>query len=139
MIKNYKTTAKYKTIGQIAKELDLIDKKTGHLQTHTLRYWETQFRQIKPSIRAGKRRYYSQKDFEIIKFVKYLLKEKGLTIIGVKKILNSPNNQSIDQNDVLGVYKPTLGNTSVIKEKVKNISKIIKELKKIKKWLRKLL
>ena len=132
MIKNYKTTAKYKTIGQVAKELDLIDKKTGHLQTHTLRYWETQFRQIKPSIRAGKRRYYSQKDFEIIKFVKYLLKEKGLTIIGVKKILNSPNNQSIDQNDVLGVYKPTLGNTSVIKEKVKNISKIIKELKKIK-------
>ena len=132
MIKNYKTTAKYKTIGQVAKELDLINKKTGHLQTHTLRYWETQFRQIKPSIRAGKRRYYSQKDFEIIKFVKYLLKEKGLTIIGVKKILNSPNNQSIDQNDVLGVYKPTLGNTSVIKEKVKNISKIIKELKKIK-------
>ena len=132
MIKNYKTTAKYKTIGQVAKELDLIDKKTGHLQTHTLRYWETQFRQIKPSIRAGKRRYYSQKDFKIIKFVKYLLKEKGLTIIGVKKILNNPNNQSIDQNDVLGVYKPTLGNTSVIKEKVKNISKIIKELKKFK-------
>ena len=132
MIKNYKTTAKYKTIGQVAKELDLIDKKTGHLQTHTLRYWETQFKQIKPSIRAGKRRYYSQKDFKIIKFVKYLLKEKGLTIIGVKKILNNPNNQSIDQNDVLGVYKPTLGNTSVIKEKVKNISKIIKELKKIK-------
>ena len=132
MITNYKTTAKYKTIGQVAKELDLIDKKTGHLQTHTLRYWETQFRQIKPSIRAGKRRYYSQKDFKIIKFVKYLLKEKGLTIIGVKKILNNPNNQSIDQNDVLGVYKPTLDNTSVIKEKVKNISKIIKELKKIK-------
>ena len=132
MIKNYKTTAKYKTIGQVAKELDLIDRKTGYLQTHTLRYWETQFRQIKPSIRAGKRRYYSQKDFKIIKFVKYLLKEKGLTIIGVKKILNNPNNQSIDQNDVLGVYKPTLGNTSVIKEKVKNISKIIKELKKIK-------
>jgi DNA-binding transcriptional MerR regulator len=132
MIKNYKTTAKYKTIGQVAKELDLIDKKTGHLQTHTLRYWETQFRQIKPSIRAGKRRYYSQKDFKIIKFVKYLLKEKGLTIIGVKKILNNPNNQSIDQNDVLGVYKPTLDNTSFIKEKVKNISKIIKELKKIK-------
>ena len=132
MIKNYKTTAKYKTIGQVAKELDLIDKKTGLLQTHTLRYWETQFRQIKPSIRAGKRRYYSQKDFKIIKFVKYLLKVKGLTIIGVKKILNNPNNQSIDQDDVLGIYKPTLDNTSVIKEKVKNISKIIKELKKFK-------
>ena len=32
--------ATYKTIGQVAKELDLIDKKTGNLQTHTLRFWE---------------------------------------------------------------------------------------------------
>ena len=132
MNKNYKTTAKYKTIGQVAKELDLIDKKTGLLQTHTLRYWETQFRQIKPSIRAGKRRYYSEKDFKIIKYVKYLLKEKGLTINGVKKILNNPNNQSIDHNDTLGVYKSTLDNTLIIKEKIKNISKIIKDLKKFK-------
>ena len=132
MIKNNKITAKYKTIGQVTKELDLIDKKTGHLQTHTLRYWETQFKQIKPSIRAGKRRYYSQKDFEFIKFVKYLLKEKGLTINGVRKILNNPDNQSIDRNVALGIYKPTLDNTLVIKEKIKNISKIIKELKKFK-------
>ena len=122
----------YKTIGEITKELKLIDKKKGHLQTHTLRYWETQFKQIKPTIRAGNRRYYSQKDLEIIKFVKYLLKEKGLTINGVKKILNNPNNQSLDQNVTLGVYKSTLDNALVIKEKVKNISKIIKELKKFK-------
>ena len=132
MIKNNKITGKYKTIGQVTKELELIDKKTGHLQTHTLRYWETQFKQIKPSIRAGKRRYYSQKDFEFIKFVKYLLKEKGLTINGVRKILNNPDNQSIDRNVALGIYKPTLDNTLVIKEKIKNISKIIKELKKFK-------
>ena len=132
MIKNNRIAAKYKSIGQITKELDLIDKKTGNLQTHTLRYWETQFKQIKPTIRAGNRRYYSQKDLEIIKFVKYLLKEKGLTINGVKKILNNPNNQSLDQNVTLGVYKSTLDNALVIKEKVKNISKIIKELKKFK-------
>ena len=56
----------YKTIGEVAKELDLIDKKTGHLQTHTIRYWETQFRQIRPDIRAGKRRYYSVKNLKII-------------------------------------------------------------------------
>ena len=67
----------YKTIGEVAKELDLIDKKTGHLQTHTIRYWETQFKQIKPSIRAGKRRYYSSSDVKIINYVMYLLKKKG--------------------------------------------------------------
>ena len=132
MIKDYKNIPKYKTIGQVAKELDLIDKKTNCLQTHTLRYWETQFKQIKPAIRAGKRRYYSQEDFKILKFVKYLLKDKGLTINGVKKILNNTNKQSIDPGDTLGIYKPTFDNAVVIKEKIKNISKIIKDLKKFK-------
>ena len=50
---NYKNDKIYKTIGEVAKALDLIDKKTGLLQTHTIRYWETQFKQIKPTIRAG--------------------------------------------------------------------------------------
>ena len=75
----------YKTIGEITKELGLIDKKTGHLQTHTLRYWEKQFKQIRPSIGAGNRRYYSKENFELIKSIMILLKEKGLTINGVKK------------------------------------------------------
>ena len=64
---NDKTDSAYKTIGEITKALDLKDKKSGKLQTHTLRYWETQFKQIKPLIRAGNRRYYSDKNFKIIK------------------------------------------------------------------------
>ena len=62
MIKNYKETDPYKTIGETAKELNLIDKKTGKLQTYIIRYWETQFKQIKPNVRAGGRRYYSKKN-----------------------------------------------------------------------------
>ena len=129
---NIKSDDAYKTIGEVTKELGLIDKKTGHLQTHTLRYWETQFKQIKPSIRAGNRRYYSKKDFKIIKLIKFLLKEKGLTISGVKKILNNPERHSLDDNINLGVYKQGFKSSELIKEKVKNISKIIKELKSIK-------
>ena len=72
---NQKSDDAYKTIGEITKELGLIDKKTGLLQTHTLRYWEKQFKQIKPTIRSGGRRYYSKKDFRIIKLIKSLLKE----------------------------------------------------------------
>ena len=131
-MKSYlKSDDAYKTIGEITKELGLIDKKTGHLQTHTLRYWETQFKQIKPIIRAGKRRYYSKKNFQIIKLIKFLLKEKGLTINGVKKILNNPESHALDDNTNLGVYKPDLQNTKIIKNKVKKISKIIKELKNL--------
>ena len=120
----------YKTIGEVTKELGLINKKTGHLQTHTLRYWETQFKQIKPIIRAGRRRYYSRKNIQIIKLIKFLLKERGLTMNGVKKILNDPKMHSLDDNIDLGVYKTDLKNTKFIKEKIKKISKIISELKK---------
>ena len=131
-MKSYlKSADAYKTIGEVTKELGLIDKKTGHLQTHTLRYWETQFKQIRPIIRAGKRRYYSKQNFQIIKLIKFLLKEKGLTINGVKKILNNPEIHSLDDNMNLGVYKPDLQNTKIIKNKVKKISKIIKELKNL--------
>ena len=132
-MKSYrKSDDAYRTIGEVTKELGLIDKKTGHLKTHTLRYWETQFKQIKPLIRAGKRRYYSKKNFQIIKLIKFLLKEKGLTINGVKKILNNPEIRSLDDNMNLGVYKPNLQNAKIIKNKIKNISKIISELKKFK-------
>jgi len=132
MIKKLNTNPSYKTIGEVTKELGLVDKKTGHIQTHTIRYWETQFTQIKPSVRAGNRRYYSNKDFKLIKYVKYLLKEKGLTIKGVKNILNNPSKQSIDHSPSLGIYKHNLEMAKTIKNKVKNISKIIKELKQIK-------
>ena len=122
----------YKTIGEVAKELDLIDKKTGHLQTHTIRYWETQFKQIKPTILAGRRRYYSDKNIKILNYIKSLLREKGLTINGVKKLLGGKQSESIGDPANFGVYKPDSKSTKIIKEKIKNISKIIKELKEIK-------
>ena len=132
MESKYKNESIYKTIGEAAKELDLINKKTGRLQTHTIRYWESQFKQIKPSIRAGRRRYYSKRDIKIINYIKFLLKEKGLTINGVKKILNDKDMHSIDDSSNLGVYKRDIKTSKVIKNKVKNIVKIIKELKNLK-------
>jgi len=132
MESKYQNESIYKTIGEAAKELDLINKKTGRLQTHTIRYWESQFKQIKPSIRAGRRRYYSKRDIKIINYIKFLLKEKGLTINGVKKILNDKDMHSIDDSSNLGVYKSDIKTSKVIKNKVKNIVKIIKELKNLK-------
>ena len=132
MNNNNKSETAYKTIGEVTKELGLINQKTGRLQTHTIRYWETQFKQIKPLIRAGKRRYYSKKNVQIIKIIKFLLKEKGLTINGVKKMLNDGQSYAIDDSINLNVYKSGLKTTKVIKERIKNISKIIEELKNLK-------
>ena len=123
---------KYKTIGEVAKELNLIDKKTGQLQTHTIRYWETRFKQIKPIIMAGRRRYYSNKNIKMLIYIKSLLKEKGLTINGVKKMLESKQVESIDDPTNFGVYKSVNKSTKIIKDKLRSISKIIKELKEIK-------
>ena len=122
----------YKTIGEVTKGLGLVDKKTGRLQTHTIRYWETQFKQIRPVVKAGKRRYYSSRNFKIIKYIKFLLKDKGLTINGAKKILDTTKTHSIDDNVNLGINKQDLNRAKFIKSKVKNISKIIKDLKKLK-------
>ena len=129
---NNKSETAYKTIGEVTKELGLINQKTGRIQTHTIRYWETQFKQIKPTIRAGNRRYYSTKVFKIIKYIKFLLKEEGLTINGAKKILNMTKTDSLDDLTNMSINRPNLNRTEVIKNKVKNISKIIKELKKLK-------
>ena len=132
MNSNNKSETAYKTIGEVTKELGQINQKTGRIQTHTIRYWETQFKQIKPIIRAGKRRYYSTKVFKIIKYIKFLLRDKGLTINGAKKILNIAKTHSLDDLTNISINRPNLNRTEVIKNKVKNISKISKELKKFK-------
>ena len=132
MTKNIKDDNAYKTIGEVASTLGLVDKKTGNLQTHTIRYWETQFKQIKPTVGAGKRRYYSLKNFKIIKYIKFLLKERGLTINGAKKILNQTKTDSLDDDMYIGINKHDLDITKLVKGKLRNISKIIKELKSFK-------
>ena len=121
----------YKTIGEVAKIVGLINKKKGTLSTHTIRFWEKEFRQIKPKILSGNRRYYSNKEIHIIKLIKFLLKEKGMTIKGVKAMLNNPKSLTLDDTEKNSVTNQSLKKEK-IKDKIKNISKIIDELKKLK-------
>ena len=84
-------------ISELAIELDLINPKNKKPLNYVLRYWEKQFSQIKPKI-INKRRYYSKEQVEIFKLIKYFLKNQGLTINGVKNILNSKINKLDDYN-----------------------------------------
>ena len=126
-----KKSEAYKTIGEVAEIVGLIDKKKGTLSTHTIRFWEKEFSQIKPKILSGKRRYYSNKEIRIIKLIKYLLKEKGMTIKGVKAVLNNPKSLTLDDTTKYSVSNQSL-NKEKIKDKIKKISKIIDELKELK-------
>ena len=123
-----KTDTAYKSIGEVAELLHLVNKKNGNLNTHTIRFWEKEFKQIKPKILTGNRRYYDQSSIEILKKVKYLLKEQGMTINGVKKLLNNEKSLKLDEfsNNSISV------NNTKIKNKLKNISNLIKQIKKLK-------
>ena len=87
----------YKTISEVAELLNLINTNTGKVSTHTLRFWEKEFKQIKPKIFAGNRRYYDKNTIEILKKIKFLLKDKGMTIKGVKKHLLEEESE-LDEN-----------------------------------------
>ena len=113
---------KYKSISEVAKILNLVNKNTGKLSTHTIRFWEKEFRQIKPYLFAGNRRYYDNNSILIIKKIQYLLKNKGMTIKGVKKLLNE-NNSDLDENN------NKIIRNEILKKKIKKISNLLKNLK----------
>jgi len=124
ILKNNKA---YKSIGEVAKILDLINKKKGTLNTHTIRFWEKEFKQIKPNILNGNRRYYNNDTIEVLKKVKYLLKDQGMTINGAKKVLNENKSLKLDE-----LPKNSISAEYSIKNKLKNISNLIKQIKDLK-------
>ena len=121
-----KSDQAYKTIGEVVKILDLKSRSGKKTPTHTIRYWEKEFKQLKPKILSGNRRYYNKSSIDLLKKIKFLLKDQGMTINGVKKILNSSESNELDE----------ISNKSIsavnFRNKLSNISKIIKNLKKIK-------
>ena len=122
-----KSDSAYKTIGEVAKLLNLKSNKKGVLSTHVIRFWETQFKQIKPKILNSNRRYYDQKTINLLKKVKFLLKDQGMTINGVKKILNNEDSLKLDE-----IADKSIRNDN-LKNKLLKISNKLKELKNGKK------
>ena len=119
---NKSTAKKFMSISELSKKLDLINKKTGKPANHILRFWEKEFKTIKPTILNGNRRYYDQKQVDKVKYIKFLLKDKGLTIEGAKKILKIKKNIDVyDENNIRNDY---------LTNKSKSILDKIKKLKK---------
>ena len=121
-----KTANAYKTIGEVAKLLSLNSKEGRSISTHTIRFWEKEFKQLKPKILNGNRRYYDEKNIKLLEKVYFLLKEQGMTINGVKKILNNNEPLKLDEmtNHSIKARK--------LKNKLEKISNLIKSLKLIK-------
>jgi|TARA_B110000444_G_scaffold214738_1_gene212234 DNA-binding transcriptional MerR regulator len=121
-----KSDQAYKTIGEVVKILDLKSKSRQKTTTHTIRYWEKVFKQIKPKKLNGNRRYYDKINIDLLKKIKFLLKDQGMTINGVKKLLNSDLSNELDEISNKSITTDNLRN------KISNISQIIKDLKNLK-------
>ena len=114
------------TISALAQKLKLINKKTGKPLTHTLRFWEKKFTQIKPTKLNSNRRLYSVKQVKLIVFINYLLKDKGLSIENAKNILKKNINNLDD-------YHLSSIKVDYIRKNLKEKSlKILNKIKKFK-------
>ena len=83
---------KYLTITELSKIINLTNMANKKTLNHTLRYWEKEFRQIRPK-KINNRRYYSEEQVKTVKMIKFLLKNEGMTILGVKNLLNNNINK----------------------------------------------
>ena len=115
----------YKTIGEVAEILNLKNKTNGKLNTYILRFWEKEFKQIKPKLLNNRRRYYDQNTIDLLRTIKFLLKDKGMTIKGVKNVLNDKRFK-LDEVHNLPI---NMSNTN-LKLRINKISRILKNLKK---------
>ena len=115
---------KYIKISEVSKIMNLIDPVTKKPLNYILRYWEREFKEIKPK-KINNRRYYTIEQVEIIRLIKFLLKNKGMTIIGVKNLLNSNVNKLDDYNFISlkdDYYKKEIKlKTKQLLEKIKKI------------------
>ena len=113
-------------ISDLSNILGLVDPKTNKPLNYVIRFWETKFKQIKPKI-INRRRYYTEDHVKTIKLIKFLIRDKGMTINGVKNVLNSKINK-LDEYDSYSLkadyYKKSL------KEKSKQILNKLQNLKK---------
>ena len=115
------------TITELSKILNLIDPLSKKPLNHILRYWEKEFKEIRPK-KINNRRYYSREQVEIIKMIKFLLKNKGMTISGVRSLLKL-NVNKLDVNNFNSLKASYYKDLLKIKSR-----KILDKIKKIKSY-----
>lgn len=99
----------YYSISEVSKLTDL--------EQYILRYWETEFEQLKPSKNRAGNRIYTNKDIKMILLIKNLLREEKYTIEGAKKVLSDPDEiHTLNQSKNTSELKNTTSNLTA-KEK----------------------
>jgi DNA-binding transcriptional MerR regulator len=109
---------------------------TTSLEPHVLRYWESEFAQLRPKKNRAGNRAYRDKDIEIIKYIKYLLYEEQFTIPGAKKKLAEAKEFDIPSQMHLPLAMPAAGASNATQPNGHVIQEVAQELKNVLQILR---
>ncbi|MEM8740588.1 MAG: MerR family transcriptional regulator, partial [Pseudomonadota bacterium] len=82
-----KSPQAFRTISEVAETLDI--------PAHVLRFWESRFPQLRPMKSSGGRRYYRPDDVDLLRGIRELLYEDGMTIKGVQKIFREQGQRAV--------------------------------------------
>ena len=111
----------YFKIGEVGKLADV--------PTHVLRYWESEFPDIRPKRANSKQRLYRRKDVELILQVKTLLHEQGYTIAGARKFLKSGQEIEEPVQDINQISSQFSKNLATIKQELKELQELLVDRK----------
>ncbi|MBL8015741.1 MAG: MerR family transcriptional regulator [Ignavibacteria bacterium] len=144
-MKNFSMKKLYYSISEVSRICDL--------EQYVLRYWETEFEQLKPAKNSSGNRIYTNKDIKMILLIKKLLKEEKYTIEGAKKIIKNYNvsDDGVEKSnmDVVEVQKQKAGELSLFDSQQNETAvmeeggerepdKMVEDLKELRKFLEEL-
>jgi len=139
-MKNFSMKKLYYSISEVSRICDL--------EQYVLRYWETEFEQLKPAKNSSGNRIYTNKDIKMILLIKKLLKEEKYTIEGAKKILKNYNigEDGVEKSEMNVVEKQKAGELSLFENQGSDGAlmeegegdKMVEDLRELRKFLEEL-
>ncbi|HIE15454.1 MAG TPA: MerR family transcriptional regulator [Bacteroidales bacterium] len=88
------------------------------VKTSFIRYWEEEFKQIKPKKANNGDRLFTQKDIDYFHIIFHLVKEKGMTLQGAKNYINSKEEEDFEKLEMISTLKKTKAFLQGIKDAI---------------------
>ncbi len=107
--------------------------KITNIEQYVLRYWETEFEQLRPQKNRAGNRIYTNKDIQLILHIKTLLRERKYTIEGAKKIMENYSPEKILQpvEQVKQVSESEVPENVEMKKEKNTLQKDLEEIKNV--------
>jgi len=124
MVRAIKSPTAFRTISEVATELDLPQ--------HVLRFWETKFSQVRPLKRGGGRRYYRPEDIALLRQIRALLYDDGFTIKGAQKYLREGGDKpEVVVVEAANVEQPASAESSPANHELRSVLRELEDIRSL--------